>query len=44
MHSIHVFPDILRVADLRWKNTDVSRTQGVCQVIYVFSGSCLGKV
>ena len=26
------------------KNADVSRTQGVCHVIYIFLGSSLGKV
>ena len=35
MESIPVFPDILKTADFRWKNADVSRTQGVCHVIYV---------
>ena len=39
-----VFPDILKFADFRWKKSDVSRTQGVCHVIYVFFGSSLGKV
>ena len=31
MESIPVFPDILKTAE----NADVSRTQGVCHVIYV---------
>ena len=44
MQSIPVFPDILKISDFRWKNEDVSRTQGVCHVIYVFFGSSLGKV
>ena len=44
MQSIPVFPDILKNADFWWKNTDASRTQGVCHVIYVFFGSYLGKV
>ena len=26
------------------KNADISRTQGVCHVIYIFIGSSLGKV
>ena len=41
MQSIPVFPDILKIADFRRKEADVSRTQGVCHVIY---GSPLGKV
>ena len=31
-----VFLDITKVADFQWKNADVSRTQGVCHVIYIF--------
>ena len=31
-----VFLDIAKFADFRWKNADVSRTQGVCQVIHIF--------
>ena len=41
MQSIPVFPDILEIVDFRWKNADVSGTQGLCHVIY---GSSLGKV
>ena len=44
MQSIPVFPDILKIADFRWKNADVSKTQGACHVIYVFFESSLGKV
>ena len=44
MQSISVFPDIVKFADFWWKNVDVSRTQVVCHVIYVFFGSSLGKV
>ena len=32
-----------KIADLRWKIA-ISRTQGMCHVIYIFSGSSLGKV
>ena len=39
-----VFSDMLKIGDFRWKNADVSRTQGVFHVIYVFFGSSLGKV
>ena len=31
-----VFLNIKKVADLRWKNADVSRTLGVCHVIRIF--------
>ena len=44
MQSISVFFDITKIADFWWKNADVSRTQGVCHVIYIFLGSSLGKV
>ena len=44
MQSVSVFPDIAKVADLWRKITDVSRTQGVCHVIYIFFGPSLGKV
>ena len=44
MQSVGVFPGILKIADFRWKNADVSRTQGVCHMVYVFFGSSLGKV
>ena len=44
MQFISVFLDIAKFADFRWKNADVSRTQGVCHVIYIFFGSSLGKV
>ena len=44
MQTIPVFPDILKIADFRWINADVKRTQRVGHVIYVFFGSSLGKV
>ena len=44
MQSIPAFSDKLKIAEFHWKNTDVSRAQGVCLVIYVFFGSSLGKV
>ena len=44
MESISVFLDIAKFADFRLKNADVSRTQGMCHVIYTFFGSSLGKV
>ena len=37
MQSVLVFPDITKIAD-------VSRTQGVCHVIYIFCESSLGKL
>ena len=33
-----ISPDLAKFADFRWKNTDVSKTQGVCHVIYIFFG------
>ena len=44
MQSMLVIPDILKFVDFRLKKADVSRTQVVCHVIYVFFGSSLGKV
>ena len=46
MKSISVFLDIQKFADFRWKDVDVSRTQGVCSVIHIFFlfRSTLGKV
>ena len=44
MPSTPVFPDITKIADFQWKNADVSRTQVICNVIYVFFTSSFGKV
>ena len=44
MQSISVFLDIAKLADFPLKNTDVSRTQGVCHMIYIFFGSSLCMV
>ena len=44
MKYLSVFLDITKSTDFRWKNADVSRTQKVCHVIYLFDGSSLGKV
>ena len=35
---------MVKFADFWLKNADVSRTQGLCHVIYIVSGSFLGKV
>ena len=43
MQSISVCFDIVKFDDFRYKN-DVSRTQEVCHVIYIFFESSLGKV
>ena len=37
-----VFPDILKIADSRWENADL--TKWVCHVIYVSFGCSLGEV
>ena len=34
----------IKVANFRWKNADVSKTQGICHVIYMFFESSLNKV
>ena len=34
MQSVPVFPDILKIADFRQKNADVSKTQEVLHVIH----------
>ena len=44
MQSISVFLGIAKFADFWWKNADVIRTQVVCHVIYIFSGSSSGMV
>ena len=45
MQSTFVFLDITKVIKLfPVSNADISRTQGVCHVIYIFFGSSLGKV
>ena len=44
LQSASVFPEKAKFADFRWKNTDVSRTQGVWHVLHIFFGSSLGKV
>ena len=33
-NASNAFLDITKVADFQWKNTDVSRTQGLCHVTY----------
>ena len=44
MQSISAFLDITKFADLRYKNADVSRNHGVCDVFIYFFGSSLGKL
>ena len=44
MQSVSVFLDITKFADFWLKNADVSRTQRVYHMIYIFFGSSLGKV
>ena len=36
MQSVYVYLDIAKFADFRWKIADVSRTHGMCHVIYIF--------
>ena len=42
MHFLSGFPDTVKFADFWWKNVDINRIQGMCQIIYI--GSFLGKV
>ena len=42
--SISVFSDIAKFSDFRFKNADVSTTQGVYHVIHIFFRFSLGKV
>ena len=44
MQSISVFVHVAKFADFWLKNTDISKTQGVCHAIHVFFRSSLGKV
>ena len=44
MQSISVFLDMTKVADFRQENADVTRAEGLCQVIYIFFGFSLGRV
>ena len=44
MESISVYLDLAKFADFWLKSADVSRNEGVCHVIYIVFGSCLGKV
>ena len=44
MQSISVFLDITKFADFQGKNADLSRSQGMCHMIYIFFGFSLGKV
>ena len=44
MQYTSAFVDITKVPDFLCKNADVSRTQGVCHVIYIFFGSSLVKI
>ena len=36
MQFLSVFRNITKIADFRWKVADVSKTQMVCHVIYIF--------
>ena len=39
MQFLFVFLDITKIADLRWENADLTRTQEVCHVIIYFLDS-----
>ena len=42
IQSISVFLHVTKFTDFRWKNADVSRSQGVSYVIHMIFGSSLG--
>ena len=44
IQSKPAFLDVIKFADFQLKNADVSRTQGVCHMSYIFFRSSLGKV
>ena len=44
MQSISALSDVIKVDDFCWKYADISRTQGVCNMIYMSIVSYLGKV
>ena len=44
MQSISVFVDITKVDDFRFKNANVSGTQEVSDVVYMFLRSSLGTL
>ena len=43
VHSISAFLVITKVADFRWRNADVRRTQRVCNMIYILLEDYLGE-
>ena len=44
MQPISAFLDVTKITDFWWKNSNVSRTEGLCHMIYMFFESSLGKV
>ena len=44
VNYVSVFLDRTKVTDFQWNNAGVSRTQGVCHVIYIFFWFSLDKV
>ena len=44
MQSISACLDTAKNADFWRKDANVSRTQGMCHVIYIYFGSSLGKI
>ena len=44
MQSISEFFNIAKFSDFQWKNDDVSRAQGVCDVTHTVFESSLGKL
>ena len=44
MQFLFVLTYIAKITDFRWKNPNVGRAQKVCNKIYMFFWSSLGKV
>ena len=41
--NFYVFPNITGIVNFQWKNTDVTKSQGMCHVIYTLIESSLCK-
>ena len=42
--SVFVILNRTNAVDFQWENADISRSRGVCHVIYIFFGAPLGKI
>ena len=44
VESVSAYLDVTEITNFWRKNADLSRTKGVCRMIYMFFGSSLGKI